>query len=189
MRKAICLFWIPTVLSAQPLTLFFGDAPLPVESVQLELNGRQETVWKTEIGGRVHFVLAQSILDSLLKKIEQQQAVEAYYQQIQRHTERLLQKYQRFSEAAQRHVALQQQLVDTTTALYEGYQSMYHDLKRIMGMSNLAVIMTLGVVDASGAGWQPVGGIGVALRTWQASYRFGRRYRGVEVGLRWPLGF
>ena len=125
----------------------------------------------------------------LLKKIEQQQAVEAYYQQIQRHTERLLQKYQRFSEAAQRHVALQQQLVDTTTALYEGYQSMYHDLKRIMGMSNLAVIMTLGVVDASGAGWQPVGGIGVALRTWQASYRFGRRYRGVEVGLRWPLGF
>ncbi len=189
MRFWLMLWCIPAALSAQALTMQYRGAPLPVQVAPMELGGQLRTVWKTEINGAAHFVLPKSVLNSLLKKIERQQAIIQRHEAALSHTQSLLEKYERFARAAQEHVAIQKQLVDTTAALYEGYKSMYRDLKRVMGMSELALLLSLGGVDPPGGGWRPVGGIGVALRTWQASYRFGRDYRGVEVGLRWPLGW
>ncbi|MDQ7063538.1 MAG: hypothetical protein Q9P90_04745 [candidate division KSB1 bacterium] len=188
-RLWLVLCFLPAALSAQALTMQYRGAPLPVQAVQMQLSGWTHTVWKTEIDGVAHFVLPQSVLDSLLKKIEQQQAIIQRHEATLSHTQSLLEKYERFARAAHEHVAIQKQLIDTTAALYEGYKSMYRDLKRIMGISELALLLSLGVVDPPGGGWRPVGGVGVALRAWQVSYRFGRDYRGVEVGLRWPIGW
>ncbi len=191
MRTTFLLIFMAafSTASAQELQLVYGGARAPVREMQVEIGGHSQRIWFTTLENEGYFVIRKSVVDSLLKKIEQQQAIISHHEQVIAHTDTLLDKYEKFSLAANRHVRVQEKLIATADTLFRSYRAMYRDLKRIMGIPKVALVGDLGLVDPPGGGWRPVGGFGLSVRHWQAVYRFGKDYRGFSLALRWPVGY
>ncbi|HEX9652138.1 MAG TPA: hypothetical protein VGA99_00375, partial [bacterium] len=92
-----------------------------------------------------------------------------------------------YQQRADDHIKVQQQLISTADSLYTGYKSLYHDLKKITGLNTLSLIAGVGLIDPPGASWRPVGSFGVGINNYLTQFQFGKDYKGLVVGVRWPV--
>ncbi|RME01784.1 MAG: hypothetical protein D6814_00850 [Calditrichaeota bacterium] len=159
-----------------------GGESIPVVQVD-------EKIWLVKLDGEDFFLIQRSVVDSLTKKIAIKSAIIEHHEKVIATQDMLLKQYEAFEKAAREHIETQKALITTADSLFRGYKSLYKDAKKLLGLSNYAILFNVGLVDPPGGSWRPVGAVGVGINRWQAQYQFGSDFRGVLVGVRWSFGF
>lgn len=168
--------------NAQPLEVRRGTETLPTRMVD-------DGLWHVQIDGQSYFLLKQSVVDTLTKKIAQKDAIIARHEAVLAAQDTLLAKYRAYERAANTHIDTLEALALVADTLYRGYKGLYTDLKKLIGFSTFALQAGLGVASLPDSNVRLVGTVGLGYRDWWAQAQLGRGYQGVTVGIRWPFGF
>ena len=146
-------------------------------------------IWHVQFHGEDYFLLPRGIVDSLTQKIALQKARLRRDEQVTAVLDSLVQRYEAYQRAAERHIQAQQQLIWTADSLYRGYKGLYKDVRKLVGRSAFSLSIGIGLADFPDKNWRPIGNVGVGYRNWEAWYQAGGGHRAVLVGFRWPLGW
>lgn len=178
----VCLAVSGVPAVAQELTLVRGDKTIPGRQIDAES-------WEFQLDGESYLLVKRAWVQEMARMIEILQSDTARYREILAAKDTLLQKFETFQQKADEHIEVQQRIIKTADTLYTGYKDLYHDLKRLYGLSNFALMAGVGVIDPPGGSWRPVGSIGLGINNWVTQFQIGDDYKGLVVGLRWPFGF
>ncbi len=157
----------------------------------VRIQGRKidDTTWLFNVGGQEFLLMQKSWVEALSKKVELLENDLTRSEKVIAAKDTLLKRFETYEQKADAHIEVQKELINTADSLYTGYKSLYHDLKKIAGLSTFALTAGVGLIDPPGASWRPVGSLGVGINNWMAQFQFGKEYRGLVVGVRWPVGF
>lgn len=184
MRKVLSVFLLICIgitAHAQDLIVKRGNENLQAAKVD-------DKIWLLRMDGEQYFILQRSTVDSLTKKIAMQKAIITRHEKVLAVHDTLLNKYTFFEQAADKHISTQNKLITTADSLYNGYKSLYSDLKRAVGLSTYSLIPGVGLIHTPANKWRPIGAIGVGYYNWLAQYQFGKDYYGILIGFRWSFG-
>lgn len=149
----------------------------------------QEDIYLVEMDGQQFYLIPRNQVDGLTRRIEEQAAIIKRHEKVLAADSTLMAKYQTFEKEANQHIAVQEKMLEVTDSLYRSYQSLFTDLKKLVGLSDFALSGGLGLVKFSESDWTVMGSLGVGYRRWEGKFQFGKDYRGVLIGVRLPFGF
>jgi hypothetical protein len=173
--------FLPLAALAQPTaTLMIGNQ---------QITGRQldAETWEFIINGEPFLLLKKNVVADLAKKIELLENDKTLSEKIIAAKDTLIRNFENYQQQADRHIEIQQKLIATADSLYSGYKSLYSDLKKITGLNTFSLTAGVGLIDPPGASWRPVGSLGVGINNYLAQFQFGKEYKGLVVGVRWPV--
>lgn len=179
------LLW-PISSPAQPPPAS-GQATLTIGNERITGRQLDAQTWEFEINGQPFLLMKKEVVAALSKKIELLENDKTLYEKVIAAKDTLLNRFENYQQRADHHIAVQQKLIVTADSLYTGYKSLYNDLKKITGLNTLSLVAGVGLIDPPGASWRPVGSLGVGINNYVAQFQFGKEYKGLVVGVRWPV--
>ncbi len=171
----------PLALLAQP------TATLTIANQQIAGRQLDAETWEFTINGEPFLLLKKNVVADLAKKIELLENDKTLYEKVIAAKDTLLNRFENYQQKADDNIQAQQKLIATADSLYSGYKSLYTDLKKITGLNTFSLTAGVGLIDPPGASWRPVGSLGVGINNYLAQFQFGKEYKGLVVGVRWPL--
>jgi hypothetical protein len=171
---------IATQTQAQELVLMRGDEI--IQGSQID-----EDSWSFRIQGEEYLLAKKSLIAELSKKIELLQADTTHLQKIIAAKDTLLKSFDTYEKSAEEHIQTQKELITTADSLYTGYKDLYHDLKRIVGLSTFSLTPGIGILNLTNDDWKLIGSLGIGYHDWLGQFQFGKDYKGIVVGFRWTL--
>ncbi len=182
----LLLTWImigASLLGAQDITLVKQGQVYPVRDAG---NG----IYAVMFEGQPFLIIAQSTVDSLLKKIEQLTAENNRHRRVLAAQDSLLKAYQNFELHARQQVQLQKQLIATADSLYMGYQQLYQRARQLVGYGKYALWGQVTIAHwGEPPATRPLGSLGIGFENWIVGYQFGQQFQGITIGIRWPVGW
>lgn len=177
----LLLILSPLILQAQQTaTLTIGNDRITGRQIDAE-------TWEFQINGESFLLLKKDVVAALSKKIDLLENDKTFYEKVIAAKDTLLDNFETYQQKADKHIEVQQKLISTADSLYAGYKSLYNDLKKITGLNTLSLVAGVGLIDPPGASWRPVGSLGVGINNYVAQFQFGKEYKGLVVGVRWPV--
>ena len=147
-------------------------------------------MYATQLDGQSYLLIPESMVDSLLQRIELLQAEQQRQQRIIAAKDSLLKAYQNVEERARQYIAVQQQLLHVADSLYVGYKQLYKDARALIGYGKYALWGQVSLARLGNpASWQALGSVGIGFQNWMVGYQFGTQFQGISVGIRWPVGW
>jgi hypothetical protein len=159
------------------------------DSERLTAQKIDEKMWLVQMEGEDYFLIQRSAVDTLTKRINIKNAIIERHMQVIAAQDTLLKKFSKFEDAADRHIATQKELIVTADSLFTGYQSLYHDIKKVFGLTTFSIVPGFAFVDPPRGDWRPIGAIGIDYHQWLTQYHFGKDYQGILVAYRVSLGW
>jgi len=123
----------------------------------------------------------------LNKMIEELLLQEKRMEAIIKAKDELRETIENYEQKADNHIDVQTRLISTADSLYQGYKSLYTDLKKIFGVSKFSLIVGGGVGRVSGDDVRPFGNVGAEYQKFQGNLQFGSGYKGISLGYRIPI--
>ncbi|NOX36698.1 MAG: hypothetical protein GXO78_04095 [Calditrichaeota bacterium] len=176
------VIWISGLALAQTVVIHVDQRRYPAQEIE-------PGIWYVQLEEQEYFLIPRATVDSLTKKIKLLKAKITRDSAVIAALDSLLDRYETYQTAADRHIQLQRQLLQTADSLYRGYKGLYRDAKKLIGWSPFSLNVGLGLARFPEDRWRPIGSVGVGYRNWQAYYQMGSDYRALVIGIRWPLGF
>ncbi len=185
--KHICSV-ILIIATLVPLTLWGQQtATLTIGSERIAGRQLDGGNWEFLIDGAPYLLMKKEVIADLAKEIELLKNDKELCEKVIAAKDTLLKRFENYQQKADKHIEVQQKLISTADSLYTGYKSLYHDLKKITGVNTLSLVAGVGLIDPPGASWRPVGSLGVGINNYVAQFQFGKEYKGLVFGVRWPV--
>lgn len=185
MKKAWLLTLVLMLVSSgypQNLSLKRGNEVIPL--VQ-----KSDSIWVAEFDGKTFFLLERSIIDSLTKKIEIQDAVIRHHEKVIAVQDTLLKRYGAYEQAADAHIEKQKEVLAVADSLQQGYKALYQDLKQLIGFSQLSVTVGAGYAGFPNDQHDFIGSLGIIYGRAMMNAFIGPDVRGVTMSARLPIHF
>ncbi|MFQ5753713.1 MAG: hypothetical protein ACE5HI_17120 [bacterium] len=145
--------------------------------------------WSFNIDGEEFLLMKKEDIASLTKQIKLLENDVERFKKVIDAKESLLNAFETYELKADEHIKTQTALIDTAESLYSGYKLLYNDVKKLIGVSTFSFAAGVGWTIPPEAHSRPVGSLGVGYQNWIALYQFGKKYHGISVLYRLPVGF
>lgn len=173
---------------SQPLTVTYQARSYTARTQTVDFRGESIPIWAFSMQEKDYMILEQSVVVQLLQTLAKHKDSLRTCQKKLAVKDSLLNSYEKFEEAANRHIETQKEVIQKMDTLYLGYKGLYEDLKGVLGIGTkrISFMMNLGVVDPPAAGARPAAMVGLSVGPWLSHFQFARSFRGFYVGVRWP---
>lgn len=178
---SLVLLLLAGAASAQDFSLQVGNQVIPLVS-------QGDSIWVAQVHGVTYYLMERSLVDSLTKKILVQDAIIRRHEKVLAAQDSLLRKYEQYEQAADAHIGKQKEMLAVADSLHQGYKSLYLDLKKIVGISPLAIVTGLGMLSHPDDKLV-VGSLGIQYGRGEINALIGKDAWGVALGIRWPINF
>ena len=96
----------------------------------------------------------------------------------------LIDAFENYESNADRHIAVQKQMIGKADSLYTGYRDLYNDLEDICDPQDVSLVVGSGLYRYGNNNWRPLLNLGVEYRQFQGSYLFGKDFNGLSFQYR-----
>jgi hypothetical protein len=167
-----------------------GAQNLSLTGNHIQVTGQQvdQNSWYFDMGDSVMILMNMQDFNQLITEIRYLQADTTKSQKIIAAKNELIEKFEKYQAKADTHIVVQQELISKADSLYVGYKGLYTDLKKIYGMSKFSIIPGVGLMNPPNEeNWDFIGSVGVEYEKWQGQFQFGKQYKAVVIGRRFPI--
>jgi len=177
-----CIFCCACVSNAQELILKRG-----VE--QFSFAQKDQNIWVTRMDAKEYYLIPKGDVDKMLQIIDKNDALIHRHETVLASQDSLINDYEKYRQTADAHIEKQKEMLVVADSLQQGYKSIYHDLKQLIGLPKMYFDTGLGFLHGPQDVNRLMGSLGVGYGSVHANALVGKNVWGATIGIRWPINF